>query len=458
MKSSLGWKVLLMSTLLLPVSGKADSDLQSVLEERIGGDRSGACLVAARVSETVEWATACADDEAGRTLDLESRFEIGSVSKAMQGVVVAALAEEGALAIDEPVEDLLPDGASVPRYDDEPIRIRHLLTHESGLPRLPSDMLMSDPHDPYADMDADTLLSLLADTELTRPPGEAFEYSNFGAMLLTLAITHRSGEGFQTLLDEHIFSPLEMAATSLDGPVVQGHDQLGNSVTPWGFSDNLAGVGGVRASLEDMIRFTQANLHAPDGSLGKAIRTSHEQLASPSDQDMAWGWLLLPFNDRSILFHNGGTAGMTAELAIDRERGVGVVVLADTGLATQGGLTDLALHLLDPEVEMRTPSPRPTASEDRPPLSDFEGEYALYDDDGPFMDMVLRLFGEDGTLYLQASTPQQEQPAVEMDYVGDERFVREDIDLEIRFLRNEEGRITGLAFSQGPYELDGRPQ
>lgn len=455
-KMTLG--ALLMSTgvAILSSNTLAAADLQSVVEQRIKNDRSGACLIAARVSDTVDWARACAGAE--RDLNRASRFEIGSVSKAMQGIVVAALVEEGVLDIDEPLADLLPEGSQVPRHGDEPIRIRHLLTHESGLPRLPAGMPMSDPHDPYADVDAETLIGFLADTELSRAPGEAFEYSNFGAMLLTVAISHRSGRDFDELLEEILFAPLAMDDAGLDGAVAQGHDLLGNPVVPWHFHTNLAGVGGVRASLDDLIRFMQANLNGPDNAIGEAIARSHEVLASPSGQAMGWGWLHLTINERPVLFHNGGTAGMSTELVMDLEQGMGVVVLADTGLAMRGGLTDLALHLLDPGVDLKAPQQvqERAASVDAQPLSDFEGEYALYDGDEPFMGMVLRIFEQEGNLSLQAYTPQNEQPALELDHAGTDHFIREDIDVEIRFLRGDDGKVKGLDFSQAALELEGR--
>jgi len=458
MGKKLGMGALLISTgvAILSSNALAGPDLRSVLEQRIKNDRSGACVLAARVTDTVEWARACAGKE--RDLDRTSRFEIGSVSKAMQGIVVAALAEEGVLDIGEPLVDLLPEGSKVPRQGDEPIRIRHLLTHDSGLPRLPAGMPMSKPHDPYADLDEETLLGLLADTKLSRAPGEQFEYSNFGAMLLSLAISHRSGRDFDELLEEIIFSPLSMDDAGLGGAVVQGHDVMGNPVVPWSFHTNLAGVGGVRASLDDLIRFVQANLHEPDTDIGEAIARSHEVLAAPSGQSMGWGWLHLEINDRSVLFHNGGTAGMSTELVMDMDQGMGVVVLADTGLAMRGGLTDLALHLLDPGVDLKAPQQvqERAASVDAQPLSDFEGEYALHDGDEPFMGMVLRIFEQEGNLSLQAYTPQNEQPALDLDHAGTDHFVREDIDVAIRFLRGDDGKVKGLAFSQAGLELEGR--
>lgn len=360
----IGCAVALLAVSTVGLCGQdGQSMVESAVKQRLSGDLSGACVAVARISgigsdagdDIVEQAFVCADDDNRRTLHADTRFEIGSITKAMQGIVVAGLVEAGELDLDEPVAELLPEGVTVPSRDGKPILVRHLLTHSSGLPRMPAGLSMDDPANPYASVTAEEVLGLLEDTSLGHAPGEAFAYSNFGAMLLSIGLAHRTGQPVDRLMEQVLFEPLGMTGASIDGPVVQGHNEMGLPVVPWDFPAPVAGVGGVRATLAEMITFARAILAPSDDTLGLAMRRAGEELASPSGQSMGWGWVRLPLDDHYVLFHNGGTGGATAELVLDPTTGRGVVVLSDTALHAFGGLTDLALHLLDDRLPLGEP-------------------------------------------------------------------------------------------------------
>ncbi|MCQ6458514.1 serine hydrolase, partial [Vibrio parahaemolyticus] len=68
-------------------------------------------------------------------------FEIGSVTKVFTALALARLTVAGTTDLDEPLAELLPRGAQVPSRDGTTITLRHLATHTSGLPRLPTGML-----------------------------------------------------------------------------------------------------------------------------------------------------------------------------------------------------------------------------------------------------------------------------------------------------------------------------
>ncbi|MCC5866838.1 MAG: beta-lactamase family protein [Wenzhouxiangella sp.] len=338
--------------------------LTEILDQRLAGDRSGVCVAVARVTDTVEMHYHCSDPERARTLNDHSRFEIGSISKALQGVLIARLEEQGELSLDEPLAALLPDGQTVPDHDSQVITVQQVLTHVAGLKRLPLSLMWgAQSANPYAHLDEDRVLATLADQRLRKAPGEAFEYSNLGAMVLSTALVHRTGRGLDRLLAEEIFEPLGMTDSSLDGPTVQGHDARGLPVSNWDLPANLAGVAGVRATLPDMVRLIQAMLGQPANGLETAIARSMEPIRKTPDPTMGYGWLLLDQHDRRIAWHNGGTGGFASMLAVDRDNGVGVVVLADAAMWAHGGLDDLALHLIDPAFPLA--EPRKTGMVDR---------------------------------------------------------------------------------------------
>lgn len=432
-------------------------ELESIVEQRLAGDRSGACVAVARIGERTESTYFCADPNARVRVDKDSRFEIGSISKAMQGVLIARLVEQRRLALDEPLADLLPEDARVPMHGDEPIRLIDLVTHTSGLPRLPMSLLASgyDPANPYADITTGRLLDALADVELSGPPGEAMTYSNFGAMLVSVAIVHRTGTDLGELFEQELFGPLGMTETSLSGATVQGHDARGNPVPNWDFADNVAGVGAIRSTLPDMIRWTAAIQGRHDGPLASTFARAREVLRQVGDEHVGWGWFHVPVGDRRVVWHNGGTGGFSSSLAFDPETDVGAVVLSDTSLVEYGGLDDLALHLVDAQVPLQSPRVPATLPDDLS-LDDYIGVFDLMDGDEPFMGgFELRFFVDGETLMLEASTPEMTQPPVSLDHEADERFVQPALRLEIAFVRDEDGQVSSLDFQQAGLSLRG---
>ncbi len=88
---------------------------------------------------------------------------------------------------------------------------------------------------------------------------------------------------------------------------------------------------------------------------------------------MAWAWLEAPLHDRTVLLHEGGTGGFSSFIALDLSRERVVVVLADTQLASTGGLSSLGMHLIDSSIPLGSPRREVDASADR--LASLAGRY-----------------------------------------------------------------------------------
>ncbi|MEV7007253.1 serine hydrolase domain-containing protein [Streptosporangium sp. NPDC051022] len=287
-------------------------------------------------------------------------FEIGSVTKVFTALLLARMAVAGTVDLDEPLVGLLPEGARVPSRDGQEITLRHLATHTSGLPRLPRGMFLSSllhpsAPDPYAGCTTDVLLRGLAETGLRATPGHRFRYSNLGAGLLGLALAHRAGAAYETLVAREICAPLGLADTGVTvdgeraGCLAQGHDRRRRPVSPWHLAD-LVGAGGLRSTAADLVTFVRAQLDVSigesagesavqvgrgTGELIEAIRLSREvkQRINP----YAWihlGWMGQRLHPRQgahlWIWHNGGTGGFVSFVGFDPERGVAVIVLGNT--------------------------------------------------------------------------------------------------------------------------------
>jgi serine-type D-Ala-D-Ala carboxypeptidase/endopeptidase len=389
--------------------------LETALAHRFLGDRSGACLAAAVIDGAgpsrpgkVSRAFLCADPGQGRPIDGRTAFEIGSVGKTMTGTLVAALIADGKLTLDDPLERHLPPGIVSPRHRGEPIRLRHLVTHTSGLTSLPSRMRDTRAENPYGDLTEADLLGSLADVKLTRAPGTVWDYSNFGFMLLSSLLARAAGQDFETLLARRLFIPLGMkqayVARKPAGVIAaQGHLPNRKPTSAWDSAVNLAGAGDVRASLDDMVLYAQAALGFGDPATVAHIARSQQvvdlgprgKAAQAPGTLMGMGWGTAIVNGTNVLCHEGGTGGFTASLAVDRQAARAVVLLADTAQDSLGGLQPLAFHLLG--LFPALPGPRKVTPPPPDLLAALPGRYHFDE-----WDLGARLFVRAGKLYIHA--------------------------------------------------------
>jgi CubicO group peptidase (beta-lactamase class C family) len=282
----------------------------------------------------------------GRTL-----FEIGSITKVFTGILLAEMAERGEVRLDQPVQELLPQGVTVPARNGRTIRLVDLATHSSGLPRMPTNFAPADPANPFADYSADRLYEFLRSYQLPRDVGERVEYSNVGAGLLGHALALRAGKPYEALVTERILAPLGMTATRIvlsdeaRARLAPGHSAAGQPVPNWDLT-SLAGAGALRSSVDDMLTFLAANLNPPPTALGRAMRAAHAARATMNETSkVGLHWITTTSRfGQTVVWHNGGTAGYRTYAGFDPARRIGVVVLSNRS----NGVDRIGRHLLDP--------------------------------------------------------------------------------------------------------------
>jgi serine-type D-Ala-D-Ala carboxypeptidase/endopeptidase len=425
----------------MPVFAMSDSDLHAALEQRFKGDRTGACIAAAVIdNSTIATAYYCADPKSQRPYDEHTAFEIGSVSKTMTAALLAEFIARGEIALDDPIAKLLPPGASVPSFNRRQITIGNITTHTSGLPSFP--WRMTDINNPYAGLTEADLLGTLAATQLTRAPGSQWEYSNFAMMLLSYALAKRSGKDFETLLRERLLAPLGMDETYIAKRppyvrVSQGHLSNATPTGPWDFPVDMAGVGGVRATLPDMVRYLEGQLGTRESAITPALVRTQERVASVGGHIMGMNWFLSTQNGHAIVAHDGGTGGYSSFAAFDRAAKRAVVLLSDTALTSIGGFGTLGLRLLDPSV--RAGAPRIVATADAKLIDALVGSYRLQNGLG----MELRNKGN--ALTIQADA----QPEFQMGYDSAGDFYTLQFDALLRPKRKADGTYTFTWFQLG---------
>jgi CubicO group peptidase (beta-lactamase class C family) len=276
-------------------------------------------------------------NDQGNTPDDDTVYEIGSASKVFTGILLADAVVRGSVRLNQPVQDLLPEGVTMPVWKGRVITPADLSVHRSALPRIAGNMPMSKRDDPYADYSSSLALAFLNTHKLRHSPGTKHEYSNLGTALLGYLIAEQAKVDYDDLLQQRISQPLGMSATrvrpdaAMKAHLTTPHVAVGQPTKVWDFSD-MPGAGGILSSTHDMLLFAEANISPPDNMTGKAIELAWKKHRNRDSTGpaMGLGWHFA--GDDTTRWHNGQTGGSHSMVMINRERGLAVVVLANTGV------------------------------------------------------------------------------------------------------------------------------
>jgi CubicO group peptidase (beta-lactamase class C family) len=185
---------------------------------------AGAVTLVATGSEVLEFhALGMSDIEAGRPMQKDSIFQIMSMTKPVTAIGIMMLAEEGKLALRDPVEQYLPEfhgqrvaanvGPDAARLSvpDHPVTIRDLLTHTAGI----QDFAPAAIHDypQLMNVPLDEVVRQLARQPLLFQPGTQWSYSSQGIEILGRLIEVCSGQKYEDFIASRILQPLGMKDT-----------------------------------------------------------------------------------------------------------------------------------------------------------------------------------------------------------------------------------------------------
>ena len=137
----------------------------------------------------------------------DSIFEMASVTKMFTATAIMLLVREGKLGLDEAYTKIFPE------YPYEGVTIRHLLTHTSGMPDFDVEELVGPVLDEENRIPANSeIIDLIRETgeDAACAPGEAFNYSDVGYMLLANAVEKVSGMAFEDFMKKNVFEPAGM--------------------------------------------------------------------------------------------------------------------------------------------------------------------------------------------------------------------------------------------------------
>ncbi|MCF6363186.1 MAG: beta-lactamase family protein [Gammaproteobacteria bacterium] len=281
-----------------------------------------------------------------------SIFEVGSITKVFTSAVLAQMAVENLIDINEEISPKL--GFTL--KDNIKITYKELSTHSSGLPGLPLDfilgLLFRNKENPYRDYSEERLIKYLK-YDLKLKMKASLRYSNVGVGLLGYVLSKVSGCSFDEILKQRIFTPLQMFESTtirkeIEDKLIVGLNKKGKPTKNWDLNI-LAGAGGMLSSTYDLSKFIISNVEGNS----KAVEFQKQCFYEKGKHSMGLGWFILKNqipNINAAYFHNGGTGGYRSSMVVDFEKGNGVIVLTNvSGLYLLKGekIDKLAFKLLE---------------------------------------------------------------------------------------------------------------
>jgi CubicO group peptidase (beta-lactamase class C family) len=164
--------------------------------------------------QKVLWSGAYGQANKARNVPMtpETLCSICSISKLFTSVAVMTLYEEGKLRLDDPIESILPGYNLKQQFPESgPITVRGLLTHSSGLPREANAPYWTGPDFPFPSREE--VNSGLEAQQTLYPAATYFQYSNLALTLLGEIVEQVSGQPYDSYIQEHILSPLQLSNT-----------------------------------------------------------------------------------------------------------------------------------------------------------------------------------------------------------------------------------------------------
>jgi CubicO group peptidase (beta-lactamase class C family) len=342
-----------------PAQPPSEARLAKLAHEYLTGAQQheqflGTVLIARRGKPVFVHSYGEASIELGVPNRRETRFSIASITKTFTAVAIMRLRAAGKLGLDDRL---------CQHFDDcpaawQPVTLRQLLSHTSGIPNFTSlpdwdERIGRIPDTPRG------LLRHVRDMPLQFEPGNRFRYSNTGYLLLGLVIEKHSGMPYGRYLAQEFFTPLGMTASGL----MDYHSIIPNRATGYYWKANAFSLplseypghahaaGGMYSTVDDLLRWANA---LDSGRLLPAAAL--REMEVPGQGNYGLGFELGTIGTHRHVGHAGSIPGFSNYLARFPDDGLTVVVLSNSDPASANRvMRSLAAIALGQPYELAKP-------------------------------------------------------------------------------------------------------
>ncbi|WP_414049112.1 serine hydrolase domain-containing protein [Macrococcus animalis] len=263
--------------------------------------------------------------------DINTPFEIGSISKTMLGTFIADMAIKNKLDIERGIFE----NEKQPNYID-------LLTHTSGadayyfeMPMIKNTILSNNP---FNGINKEDILQKYDEIEWKNH--QPFSYSNYGYALLGVAIERNNNLDYTQFMDQYLKSDLKMEDSR-----VFNNSEKNDSFWQWNDDDSYKAAGAIISTPKDMMNYLKIQIAEKDS----AIKLSHQPLRNVEYNEQAliekgimvnqigYGWMI--DNQHHYIWHNGATGNQNAYIAFSKEEQKGIFILSNLPLKYKASAT-----------------------------------------------------------------------------------------------------------------------
>ena len=370
----------------------------------------------------------------------QTKFKLASVSKQFTAAAIIILQEQGKLSTDDKLTKYIPD---YPNGDK--ITIHHLLTHTSGIVNFTSlplfDSIMTFEHS------LTESIAYFKNKPLEFEPGEKFNYSNSGYILLSYIIEKASGKKYHEFISNSIFEPLGMKnsgvfnGNTLIKNLAMGYSEIEGGVenVPYVDMSIPSGAGALYSTVEDLLIWDQA-LNS-EKLLKKA---SIDKMFTPFKDTYAYGWMVDKYKEHKWIFHTGGIQGFATVVNRFPDDGLTIIILKNIDNQNMFNPNRVARAVMFNQV-YELPVERKVVKVDEKIYKKLCGDYEL------MPGFVLSITTENGKLYSQATGQDKAEIFPEADY----KYFLKVVNAQLEFTADKKGNVDTLTLLQGGQKMPG---
>lgn len=389
---------------------QAADQLRRMIAHEMANKQIPAVGIALVRDQGIVWAEGFgwADEAQENACTIQTVHRVGSVSKLFTDIGIMQLAERGEIDLDAPVSSYLP-GFQPDNPFGQPITLRQLMSHRSGLVREP----------PLGNYFEDTEPSLartvasLNSTRLVYPPGSRAKYSNAGIAVVGAVLEETQGRPFGEYLESAVLSPSGMEDSAfepnpdLNARLAQAFMWTldGRRFQAPTFQLGMAPAGSLYSTVIDLSRFMSLLFNGGSGPSGVLLQPSTlEQMYTPQfaedgqTQGYGIGFGISRLDGRRMVGHGGAIYGFATQLSLLPDDKLGAVVISTLDI-TNDAVGRIARHALRAMLAVESGSPLPDLQLTEPVDAQLASRLAGSYSDGNET-LTIRL--QDGEVHYQA--------------------------------------------------------
>ncbi|HZH29445.1 MAG TPA: serine hydrolase domain-containing protein [Pyrinomonadaceae bacterium] len=272
---------------------------------------------------------------------VDTKFNLGSMNKMFTAVAIAQLVERGKLSFEDPLAKFLPEFPN--KEAAQKIRIKHLLTHTSGLGSYFNRKFMESSRARFRTVNE--MMTLAEGETPAFEPGTKWAYSNTGMLVLGAVIEKVTGQSYFDYVRENIYKPAGMTNTDayeldlVTPNLAVGYQKEFNEDGTTRFRNNVfqhvirgGPAGGGYSTVGDLLKFDTA-LRA-----NKLVGAEYvKQLLSPKPElnSPEYGYGFGVNTKKRIVGHSGGFSGISSNLDMFLDSGYTAIVMSNYSGASQ---------------------------------------------------------------------------------------------------------------------------